>query len=240
MYTAIVTGGSGGIGSAIAAGLARAGYDTAVCYRSSMEKAEATAAELNAAGYSAFPLFLDASDEASIIKAVEKCERRGPVAVAVNCAGIAGSKQIQDVTAEGVSSMFDVNAIGPILLCREVSKLMIPRREGCIINVSSIWGETGASCESVYSASKAALIALTKSLAMELGPSGIRVNCIAPGVIDTPMNACYSKEDMDGLASETPLGRIGTPEDVAEAAVFLAKASFVTGQVITVDGGFTL
>ena len=240
MKTAIVTGASGGIGSAIAARLAGMGYDTAVCYKNGKEKAEAAAAGLCALGLSAFPLYLDVTDEASIVSAAAACEERGPLAVAVNNAGICFTRQIQDVSAEDIGRMFSVNTFGPILLCREAAKLMIPRKEGCIINVSSIWGETGASCESLYSSSKASLIALTRSLALELGPSGIRVNCIDPGVIDTPMNAAYSGEEMAALAAAAPLGRIGQPEDVAEAAEFLVKARFVTGQTVTVDGGFTL
>ena len=240
MYTAIVTGASGGIGSAIARRLARMGYDTAVCYKSGKERAEALVSQILEEGCSAFPLCLDAADEDSIVRAVEECEKRGPLAAAVNNAGIWSGGQIQDVEAGTVRQMLDVNTVGPILLCREAAKRMIPRKEGSIINISSIWGETGASCESVYSATKAALIAFTKSLALELGPSGIRVNCIAPGVIDTPMNSGYSAEEIQELIDSTPLRRIGTPEDIADAVEFLVKTTFVTGRVITVDGGFTL
>lgn len=240
MKTALVTGASGGIGSAIAKRLAAMGYDVAVCYNRGKEKAEAVVSSILSAGGSAFPLKLDVRSEREIAAAVAACEARGPLSVAVNNAGICLTMQIQDVTAEKLNETLAVNTAGPILLCREAAKAMLPRKEGCLVNVASIWGETGASCESVYSASKAALIAVTKSLAMELGPSGIRVNAVNPGVIDTEMNAGYSEQEMQALADETPLGCIGLPEDVADAAEFFVKASFVTGQTVTVDGGYTL
>ena len=240
MKTALVTGASSGIGSAIAKRLAAMGYDVAVCYNGGKERAEAVVSSILSAGGSAFPLKLDARSEEDIVAAVHACEERGPLAVLVNNAGICLTMQIQDVTAEKLNETLAVNTAGPILLCREAAKVMLPRKEGNIINVASIWGETGASCEAVYSASKAALIAVTKSLAMELGPSGIRVNAVNPGVIDTPMNSGYSEQEMQALADETPLGRIGLPEDVADVAEFFIKASFVTGQIVTVDGGYTL
>jgi len=237
---ALVTGGSRGIGAAVCAALARRGYLTVICYNQNADLAEAAATSLTAEGYAAVARKCDVTSEQDVIGAVACAESLGELAVVVNCAGITGSGQVQDITAEQWHRVFSTNARGTALICREASKGMIRRHAGSIVNISSIWGTEGASCESVYSASKGAVIAFTKSLAKELGPSGITVNCVAPGVIDTDMNRCYSPEVMRDLADQTPLGRIGSPEDVAEAVLFLAEARFITGQVLTVDGGFTL
>ncbi|MBQ8994811.1 MAG: 3-oxoacyl-ACP reductase FabG [Oscillospiraceae bacterium] len=237
---AFVTGGSRGIGAAICRSLAEKGYLTVVCYKENKESAEKLADLLNTSGLSAVPLHCDVRNEEEIISAIAYAESLGELSVVVNCAGVVGSGQVQDITAEQWHSVFSANTRGTALVCREAAKEMIRRHGGSIVNISSIWGNDGASCESVYSASKAAVIGFTKSLAKELGPSGITVNCVSPGVIDTDMNRCYSEEELQALADETPLGRIGIPEEVAEAVVFLADASFITGQVLTVDGGFSL
>ncbi|MBP0969790.1 MAG: SDR family oxidoreductase, partial [Oscillospiraceae bacterium] len=148
--------------------------------------------------------------------------------------------QIQDTSALEIENIFDINSTGTILMCRESAKRMISGHFGRIINISSMWGISGASCESVYSASKASVIGLTRSLAKELGPSGITVNCIAPGLIDTKMNAGLTKEAVDALVADTPVERIGSPDDIASAVLFFCSAPFVTGQTLCVDGGLTL
>ncbi|MBR5753306.1 MAG: SDR family oxidoreductase, partial [Clostridia bacterium] len=157
-------------------------------------------------------------------------------------AGVASQMLLTDVSEEEYDHVMDSNVKSAFLTTRAFLPSMVRNKKGCIINVSSMWGQVGASCEVVYSASKAALIGMTKALAKEVGPSGIRVNCIAPGVIDTKMNAMHSEETIAGLAEDTPLGRLGTPEDVADVAVFLAgpRASFMTGQVLGVNGGLVI
>ena len=160
----------------------------------------------------------------------------------VNNAGVAQQKLFQDITDDDWRHMMGVNLDGVFYLTRAFLPAMIRQKAGRIINISSIWGVCGASCEVHYSASKAAVAGMTKALAKEVGPSGITVNCIAPGVIQTPMLACFSEEDLKELASQTPMGRLGTGDDVAQLALFLAsgKADFITGQVICADGGFAL
>ena len=164
----------------------------------------------------------------------------GSADILINNAGIAQQKLFTDITDDDFTRMFDINVRGVFNCCRAALPYMIHKKHGRIINISSMWGVCGASCEVHYSASKAAVIGMTKALAKEVGPSGITVNCIAPGLIDTPMNANLSKETINELCEETPVGRIGTPEDIANAALFLASdsSSFITGQVLGVDGGF--
>ena len=169
-------------------------------------------------------------------------EQLGGIDVLVNNAGISLCSLFTDTTYEQWQSIIDTNLTSAFTLSRDCSREMIRKHSGSIINIGSVWGRCGASCEVAYSASKAGLRGLTQALAKELGPSGIRVNCIEPGVIDTDMNAEHSKETMDELCEETPLCRIGKPEDVAEAVYFLSsdRSSFITGQIIGVDGGFAL
>ncbi|MDE7296186.1 MAG: SDR family oxidoreductase, partial [Clostridia bacterium] len=154
----------------------------------------------------------------------------------VNNAGVCSFAQVQDITAEEYARVMNTNAGGQILCAKYAVKKML-ERGGAIVNISSIWGETGGSCESLYSASKGAVIAFTKALAKELAPSGIRVNCVSPGVIDTEMNARLSKEEKAALAEEIPLGRFGSAEEVARAVLFLAEAEYITGQVLAINGG---
>ena len=156
----------------------------------------------------------------------------------MNNAGIAVAAQLQDTSAEMLDELYAVNVRGAFLCAREAAKKMISEQSGCIVNVSSVWGEAGGSCESAYSATKGALIALTKALAKELGYSGIRVNCVSPGVIDTTMNARLTAEDMEALREEIPLGRIGKPEDVANAVTGLIESEYVNGADVPVNGGF--
>ena len=237
MKNVFVTGASGGIGSAVARRFSAAGYNVFAGYRENREAAEALAE------VGAIPVRIDVSSEESVRAAFSRVEERADgVDVLVNCAGIAEVKLFDEITAESWDRMFAVNARGAFLTCRAAVPYMIRRKAGRIVNVSSMWGITGASCEVHYSASKAAVIGLTKALAKELGPSGITVNCVAPGVIEAKMISHLSKEDLDALAEMTPLCRIGTPEDVAGTVLFLASpdAGFITGAVIAPDGGMTV
>jgi 3-oxoacyl-[acyl-carrier protein] reductase len=166
----------------------------------------------------------------------------GSVNLLVNNAGIAHFGLLTDISAAEWRRIFATNVDGAFFCTQAALPNMIHQKSGCIINISSIWGLVGASCEVAYSAGKGALIAMTKALAKEVGPSGIRVNCVAPGVIDTAMNSALSTADMDALLDETPLGMLGHPEDIAETVAFLAsdKAKFITGQIISPNGGFTI
>ena len=238
---ALVTGASRGIGRGIALQLGREGWDVCVNYIQQKEAAEAVAAELRAMGRRAMVHQADVADGEAVAAMVRAAEQElGPVSLLVNNAGIAGQCLFQDVTDEMWNRYMAVNLGGARNTIRAVLPRMIHEKEGCIVNISSMWGLRGASCEVTYCCTKAALIALTRSLALELAPSHIRVNCVAPGVIDTDMVQVLGQETLDALAEQTPLGRLGTPEDIAHAVAFFAsdKASFLTGQVLTADGGF--
>ena len=238
---ALVTGASRGIGRAVAARLARGGYAVAVNYHERQDMADSLVAALRAEGCSALALRADVASRAEVDAMVRRAEEVfGPVTLLVNNAGVAGQALFQDVTDELWERYFAVNLNGARHTIQAVLPHMLHEKAGCIVNVSSIWGQHGASCEVTYSCTKHALIGLTRSLAMELAPSGIRVNCVAPGVIDTDMVRVLGNETLRDLAAQTPLGRLGTPEDIAAAVAFLAsdEASFITGQVLTADGGF--
>lgn len=241
MKTVWITGASGGIGNAAARLFADEGYQVAAGYCRGRESAEALCAELRSRGCVAEPFGADLSDPAAVAQALRAIEDAfGGVDVLVNNAGVAQQKLLTDMTDGEWRRMFAVNTDSVFYCCRAVIPQMVRRQAGSIVNVSSVWGIRGASCEAAYSASKAAVIGLTRALAKELGPSGIRVNCVAPGVIDTPMNACFDAETMAALADETPLCRIGSPREAAEAILFLAsdRAKFITGQTLSADGGF--
>ena len=241
--TAIVTGGSRGIGAAAALLLAREGWRVAVGCHRLPDRAQALCDRLRREGREAVPFCGDVSSVAEMEAQVQAVvERWGQIDLLVNNAGIAQQRLFTEITEAEWDRMFAVNAKGLYACCRAVVPGMIRRHSGNIINVSSMWGQAGASCEVHYSAAKAAVIGFTKALAKELGPSGIRVNCVAPGVIATEMNAALDGETLDALREETPLGTIGTPEEVARAILWLAGdgASFVTGQVIGVNGGFVI
>ena len=231
MKTVLVTGGVRGIGKSIALAFQKKGYRVCVTYSRDME----SAAEMAALGIEVYRA--DAANETEIVALFKKI---GAVDVLVNNAGVSLIKQIQDVEYEEFNKVRSVNVGGTFLCSREASKGMIDRQNGLIVNISSVWGEVGGSCESVYSASKAAIIGFTKALAKELGWSGIRVNCVSPGVIDTPMNARFSEEEMEALKQEIPMGRIGIGEDVAKAVLFLEENDYVTGVDIAVNGGFSI
>ena len=240
---ALVTGSSRGIGRAIARELAREGYRVCINYRVRRDCAESLLTEITDFGGEAMIYGADVSDRAQVNAMVEAIRARwGEVTLLVNNAGIAHQSLFQDVTEDLWHRHFAVNVDGAFHAVQAVLPAMLHRHAGCILNISSMWGLRGASCEVTYACTKAALVAMTRSLALELAPSGIRVNCIAPGVIKTDMVTALPPEYLPQLAEETPLQRLGTPEDIAHLAAFLAsdKASFITGEVITADGGFTV
>ena len=234
MKKALVTGASRGIGAAIARALAADGWIVAVNYLNSAEKALALADEIGGTAICA--------DISKPEETAQMVQVLGEIDLLINNAGISKFGLLSDMTDEDWESIFSINISGAKNCCRAVIPQMISRKSGNIINISSVWGVLGASCEVAYSASKAAVIGMTKALAKELGPSGIRVNCICPGVIETDMLSIFSTKEKAELSDNTALGRIGRPEDAANLAAFLAseKSSFITGQIIGVDGGFPL
>ncbi len=240
---ALVTGGSRGIGRATAAALAREGFAVAVNYYNNEQAAQSSVEDIIKAGGCAHAFCADVSDRAQVAAMIENVHQTlGRVEVLVNNAGIAQQKLFSDISDTDWDRMFAVNVTGSFHCIQAVLPDMLSKKNGAIINLSSVWGITGASCEVHYSAAKAAIIGLTKALAKELGPSGIRVNCVAPGVIHTDMNSELDRDTLATLCEETPLGVIGSPEDAANAVVFLAslKARFITGQVLSPNGGFVI
>lgn len=241
--TVLVTGGSRGIGAAVCERFAQEGWKVAVNYNRSKEQAEALAKQLVARGCDAYAVRADVSDRVQVDQMVKDVtERFGKINVLVNNAGIAQQKLFSDITDSDWNTMFDVNVKGIYNCCQAVLPGMIHSKSGAIINVSSMWGITGASCEVHYSAAKAAVIGFTKALAKEVGLSGIRVNCVAPGVVATDMNQNLTQQTLNELKEETPLGLIGTPEDIANCIWFLAgeESRFMTGQVISPNGGLVI
>ncbi len=239
MKTALVTGGTKGIGKAVALAFLQQGYEVVINYNSNEETALATQEEFNIQGYCPILLRADVSDELQV-KAMfrEFFGIYDRLDVLVNNAGVSLIRVIQDTTPADWDNIFGVNVKGVYHCCRAVADKMIGCGGGSIINIASIWGEVGASCEAAYSASKGAVIAFTKALAKELAPSKVRVNCVSPGVIDTGMNSHLTDTEMEQLIDSIPAGRIGYPEDVAKACLYLAEADYVTGEVLSVGGGF--
>lgn len=236
--TVFITGGSRGIGAECVKIFSENGYNVAFSYF----KSEKEAFELSKK-YGAICFRADSAISFEITEAISKASLHfGKIDVLINNAGISHSALFTDITDEMWKRMLDTNLSGAFYASRAVLPQMISRKSGVILNVSSMWGQVGASCEVHYSAAKAGLIGMTKALAKEVGPSGIRVNCVSPGVIDTDMNAGLSKADLDALKEETPLERIGSATDIAEALLFLAgdKASFITGQDVGINGGLII
>ncbi len=237
----LITGASGGIGSEIVRIFAKNGYNVGIVYNKNVEAAQALKQEALECEIDCeiFKCDVSSRDEVESLF-MNFNERLGKVDVLVNNAGVSQQKLFCDITLWEWNRIFDINVTGVFNMCQCALRDMIYNKSGSIVNVSSMWGVTGASCEAHYSATKAAVISLTKSLAQEYGPSNIRVNAVAPGVIDTKMNSHLDDEAMEELKEETPLGRIGKPSEIAEAVYFLAseKASFITGQTLTCDGGF--
>ena len=231
MKTVLVTGGVRGIGLSIAQAFQKKGYRVCVTY----SKDEQSAERARAIGLEAY--LSEVSSENAVKSLFEKI---GGVDVLVNNAGVALFKQVQDVTAEEFDRLFAVNVKGAFLCVKHAVPFMLSKQSGLIVNISSVWGEIGGSCESVYSASKGALIAFTKALANELGYSGIRVNTVSPGVIDTAMNARLSKDELLSVQETIPMGRLGSGEDVARAVVYLEENDYVTGIDLPVNGGFSI
>ena len=243
MKTVLITGASRGIGKEIAIKFATEGYNVVLNYNVSESQTEDLAKQIEDLGVQCLTVKADVSVDSEVKDMVNLALKQfGKIDVLVNNAGVALSKLFQLTTEDEIARVFGVNTFGVINSSKAVVPYMISEKCGKIINISSIWGKVGVSMETIYSASKGAVIAFTMALAKELAPSGISVNCVCPGVIDTDMMREYSESDKKELKEQTPLNRLGTPKDVANTVYFLASddANFITGQVITVDGGFAL
>lgn len=235
--TAIITGASGGIGATVARILA-ADHNIVAGYCTAEDKARRLVDELTAGGAAAIACQADVTSTEQVDALVDSAVTAfGGVDVLVNCAGTALFSLAQETDDRQYQRVMEINMGGVFRACRAALPQMIARKNGAIVNISSMWGLAGASCETVYSASKAAVIGFTKALAKEVAPSGIRVNCVAPGLVDTGMNRTLSAQAVEAFVSETPLVRIGSPEDVARAVRYLVDDAFTTGQVLSPNGG---
>lgn len=238
---ALVSGASRGIGRAIAVELAKNGASIVINYSKDLDGAKETLRQIkDVNGYGIIVKCDISSYKDCKVMVQEVISILGKIDILINNAGISKVGLFIDSTEEDINKMLGVNLFGALYLSNQVVKDMLKRKKGIIVNVSSIWGETGASCEVLYSATKGGIDSLTKSLAKELAPSNIRVNAVAPGVIDTDMNAIFTKEERRGLEEEIPMERFGRCDEVAKTVLFLCKddSSYITGQVIRVDGGF--
>ncbi len=238
MKTAVITGASRGIGRAIAKAFALAGYSVVATYNSDKDAADSLIKELD--GCDITFCQLDVTDFDKVNSFSTELLKNRAVDVLINNAGIARQKLFTDVTPDEYRKMMATNADSVFFVTQAFARDMIKRHKGSIINISSMWGQVGASCEVDYSMSKAAVIGFTKALAKELGPSGITVNCIAPGVVETDMVKCLGEDVLKELADETPLCRNGKPEEIAKLALFLAEDNFITGQILAQNGGFVI
>ncbi|ALP03808.1 TPA: SDR family oxidoreductase [Clostridioides difficile] len=241
--TVLITGGARGIGKAMSKAFAKEGYNVLVNFNKSENEAKELYTILNEKNFSVKLFKADISNREDVEDMVDYCIKEfGGLDVLVNNAGVSQDKLFTDITDEDWDNMMNINLKGSFYCSQVALKYMISEKKGNIINISSIWGISGASCEVHYSITKAGIIGMTKALAKEVGPSNIRVNSIAPGVINTDMLSGYNEEDIDALVEETPLMRLGTPEDIANCAIFLAsdKSNFITGQVISPNGGFVI
>ena len=235
MKTAVITGASRGIGRAMAIAFADAGYSVIATYNKDKAAADEVALGRNIRFYQ-----LDVSDFDAVNSFAQEVLKTCSVDVIINNAGVAGQRLFTDVSLDEYRKMMGTNADGVFFVTQAFARDMIKRHKGSIINLSSMWGQVGASCEVDYSMSKAAVIGFTKALAKELGPSGITVNCIAPGVVETDMVKCLGEDVLKELADETPLCRNGKPEEIAKLALFLAEDNFITGQIIGQNGGYVV
>lgn len=238
MKTVLITGGSRGIGRAMVELFCENEYKVAFTYKNSESQAKSLAETMGAVAIKA-----DSASEAEVVEAVKAAENAlGKIDCLINNAGISSFSLFTDLTLEEWNRHLAINLTGAFLYSRAVIPGMVSRKCGRIINITSMWGIVGSSCEVHYSTAKAGLIGMTKALAKELGPSGITVNAIAPGLIATDMNACLSEEDINEVTEETPLMRVGLPSEVARAALFLASegASFITGEVMNLSGGYIM
>jgi len=239
----LITGGSRGVGAATAEAFANAGYAVTIFYHKNNKMADTIVDSLRLAGHEAIAFCVDIKDYDAVRHAVQKANLQfGAVDVLVSNAGIASQQLFTDESPDDFKEMMNTHVTGLFNIAQAVLPGMVSRKMGCIITVSSIWGITGASCEVSYSTAKAAIIGFTRALAKEVGPSNITVNCVAPGVIDTDMSRYLTPDDIRELCEQTPLGRVGTPQEIADIILFLAsdKASFITGQVISPNGGLVI
>ena len=232
----LISGASRGIGRQIAIDLSQTGYTVIANYNKSEQSAKELQTQFNIDTFQA-----DISKGTGIKQLTDYVLKKyGKIDVLINNAGISQTKLFTDITDEDWNKMINTNLYSAFKLTQKCLPNMIHNKSGCIINISSMWGQVGASCESLYSITKAGIDAMTKSLAKELGPSGIRVNSIAPGFIDTDMNKCYSKEDVQGIINETPLEKIGHPSDISKCIKWLIEDQFTTGQIISINGGLVI
>lgn len=237
--TIIVTGASRGIGAAIVKMLAKEDYNIVLNYNKSEEIAKKMQEEFTKQGKNVEIFKADVSKREEVKKLIEfTINKFKKIDVLINNAGISQTRLFTDITDEDWNNMLNVNLNSVFYMTQEIVPYMIHEKEGCIINISSIWGITGAACETHYSVAKAGVDAMTKSLAKELGPSNIRVNSIAPGIIDTDMNKYLSDEDLANIEDEIPLGKVGNPETVAKCVKWLIEDDYTTGQIIGINGGW--